>query len=598
VPLACVTTDANGNFAFGSSPGCGGALPAGFLCSGGSEQIYVIATGGIPGNGAASANPQIALISVPGQCTAIGNTAVVTINELSTLASVYALSQFIGSGSPYMIGAPPSNAAGLNNALAALGNLIVVASGAVPGPNLPAGGTIPIAKIDTLASALAACVNSAGNQNGSAAPCNELMCDAVPQASYDAADGSCTPQPGVTLPPDTLAATIAIAAHPGAVNVADLCALAGGSSAAFTPTITCNATATPPSPTDWTLALNFTAGGLLTPRGIAIDGAGDILIANEYSPEGTGSVTEYGPAGALLSDATGLIEPSYDHPVAIAIDPSANVWIVNAIANSVSEDDFSANPVLDNVYIGGGLDEPVAIALDAAGDAWIANDETSGSVSEFDSSGNPVSPVTGYSVGGLVSPRDLAIDGAGDVWVINTPYTGSSANVSDLAELDDKGNLLSPSGGYAGGGLFASTALAIDGTGNIWVSNQFGGLNATGSISAFHPNGTPITSSTGYTGGGIYGPAGMAIDGADNVWIANSLTSGGLGNSISELTSNGLAVSPFSGYTGGGMNGPLALAIDSAGNLWVINNSGNSVTEFIGIATPVKTPLLGLPTMP
>jgi hypothetical protein len=54
------------------------------------------------------------------------------------------------------------------------------------------------------------------------------------------------------------------------------------------------------------------------------------------------------------------------------------------------------------------------------------------------------------------------------------------------------------------------------------------------------------------------------------------------------------------GYTGGGLNGPLAIAIDGAGILWVINNtnSSSSVSEFIGIAPPVKAPLLGLPQKP
>ena len=591
--LACVTTDANGNFAFGSSPSCGGTLPGGFTCSAAGQQIYLIATGGIPGEGSASANAQIALIAVPGLCTAISNATVVNINELSTVASVYALSPFIGPDSPYMIGAPPSNTAGLNHALATLANLIDVGSGTLPGPNLPAGPTIPTAKIDTLASALAACVNSAGSVNGSAAPCNQLMCYAAAGASYDATDGSCATSAGAVPPPDTLAATIAIAAHPGAVNVAGLCTLAGANSAAFAPTIACNATATPPSPTDWTLALNFTAGGLDKPVAIAIDSASDIWIANEDGADGTGSITEYSPAGTLLSPTNGYVQPGFDYPVALAIDAGANVWITNAIGNSLSELDADGNLISAPDYIGGGLDEPVAIAIDGAGNAWAANNNVNGSISEFTASGNSLSPVTGYSGGGLVSPRGLAIGGAKHVWVINTPYSGSAANLSELAELDASGKLLSPSNGYTGGGLFASTALAIDGTGNVWISNEFGGPVAAGSISEFNASGTPISPSNGYTGGGLYGPAGIAIDGAGNVWTVNNV-----GNSLSELSSAGTPLSPVTGYSGGGLNGPVALAIDPAGNLWVTNSTGNSVTEFIGIATPVKTPLLGLPQTP
>jgi DNA-binding beta-propeller fold protein YncE len=43
---------------------------------------------------------------------------------------------------------------------------------------------------------------------------------------------------------------------------------------------------------------------------------------------------------------------------------------------------------------------------------------------------------------------------------------------------------------------------------------------------------------------------------------------------------------------------PFALAIDPSGNLWVTNFGGDSVTEFIGVAAPVRTPLIGVPDSP
>jgi ligand-binding sensor domain-containing protein len=42
------------------------------------------------------------------------------------------------------------------------------------------------------------------------------------------------------------------------------------------------------------------------------------------------------------------------------------------------------------------------------------------------------------------------------------------------------------------------------------------------------------------------------------------------------------------------MSGPSQLAIDPSGNVWVTdynNGSGNSLTEFIGAAAPVVTPV-------
>ncbi len=42
----------------------------------------------------------------------------------------------------------------------------------------------------------------------------------------------------------------------------------------------------------------------------------------------------------------------------------------------------------------------------------------------------------------------------------------------------------------------------------------------------------------------------------------------------------------------------FALAIDASGNLWVTNFGNDTLTEFVGLATPVKTPLLGPPQAP
>jgi hypothetical protein len=39
------------------------------------------------------------------------------------------------------------------------------------------------------------------------------------------------------------------------------------------------------------------------------------------------------------------------------------------------------------------------------------------------------------------------------------------------------------------------------------------------------------------------------------------------------------------------MSSPFSLAIDGSGNVWVSNNTGNSVTEIVGAAAPVVTPL-------
>ena len=67
---------------------------------------------------------------------------------------------------------------------------------------------------------------------------------------------------------------------------------------------------------------------------------------------------------------------------------------------------------------------------------------------------------------------------------------------------------------------------------------------------------------------------------------------------MTELTSTGSIVSG-SNYFSSGLNLPTAIAIDGSGNAWVANNSTNTVSEFVGAATPVVTPIVaGLPSTP
>jgi len=126
---------------------------------------------------------------------------------------------------------------------------------------------------------------------------------------------------------------------------------------------------------------------------------------------------------------------------------------------------------------------------------------------------------------------------------------------------------------YTGGGLSGVTELAIDGSGNVWVTNS-----NNNSISKFSPLGVAISSSSGYTGG-LNTPFGIAISAAGNVWVTNSAPSGAGSNSISEFSNTG---SPLfsSASASGGLNNPFGIAIDGNGHLWVANHGNSTISEF------------------
>jgi streptogramin lyase len=89
------------------------------------------------------------------------------------------------------------------------------------------------------------------------------------------------------------------------------------------------------------------------------------------------------------------------------------------------------------------------------------------------------------------------------------------------------------------------------------------------------------------------------VDGAGNVWVGNYR-----GSSITELagaggSAPGTPLSPSTGFgSDASLTSPFAVAIDASGNVWVSNQGSSTITQFVGVATPVKTPVLGPPQLP
>ena len=132
------------------------------------------------------------------------------------------------------------------------------------------------------------------------------------------------------------------------------------------------------------------------------------------------------------------------------------------------------------------------------------------------------------------------------------------------------------------------TSVAIDSADNVWSANFY--ANSVGLVSS---TGT-VLSGGGYTGGGMNAPRGIAVDGSGNAWVASER-----GPSLAEFSSassanHGTLLSPSAGWgSDAKLLEPYSLAIDAAGNIWISNYGSNTLTEFIGLAAPVKTPLLG-----
>lgn len=151
-------------------------------------------------------------------------------------------------------------------------------------------------------------------------------------------------------------------------------------------------------------ATGFTGGGLANPWAVAIDASGNAwLLDSKQASSGNGTtVVKLSPTGASLGGTTGIIDAGLQTPAAIAMDGAGNVWIANAgsspgYANSAITELSNAGVLVSpNNYLGGSLNSPTGIAVDGSGNVWASN-LIGNSVTELIGAGVPV--VTPLSAG-------------------------------------------------------------------------------------------------------------------------------------------------------------------------------------------------------
>jgi sugar lactone lactonase YvrE len=534
---SAVTTDTTGAF----------TISASYTCPSSLSLLYLVARGGKPG-ATGTANSGAVMMTALGTCASVNAVTGLVLNEATTVASAYAFAQFLAPGG--VMGATATNVSGLTLAAATEANLVNVKTGVAPGAGFPAIGTAPNANVNTLANALNACVTNA-------AKCTALY--------------AATTVSG-TAPANTLDAALAIARNP-ANNVAAVFT-ASTAATTFAPTLVA-------APTDWTLFANF----------------------------------------SIINDG------SQSSPSQLGIDSTGNVWVANYFQKT-SLFSNTGNPLFTGGYItGSGLNDSYGLAVDAGDNAWVTNEQSvyganggNGTVSQFNTAGQPLSGSNGFTAGGLNYPVSVAFDTTGNAWVVDYGNSHVTILSPSGAALSGTSGYVSPQFqfpvviavddrciGYLGnqstntitqfrldGTGFTSfvtgagpSGIAVDANDNVWVANYYG--SSVGLLSAA---GNVISS--GFTGNAVNHPQGVAIDGAGSAWIANYRAPYITVLAGANATNPGAVLTPDTGF---GKDAALleafGIAIDASGNVWVSNFGNNTLTEFVGLAVPVRTPLLG-----
>jgi DNA-binding beta-propeller fold protein YncE len=250
--------------------------------------------------------------------------------------------------------------------------------------------------------------------------------------------------------------------------------------------------------------------GFTSPAGVAVDGSGNVFVADF----GSNTVKEILAVNGSIpaSPAINTLGSGFNEPQGVAVDGSGNVFVIDAY-NEVKEILASGGYTTVNT-LGSGFGILAGVAVDGSGNVFVA-----------DFGGNAVKEILaagGYTTintlgSGFDFPVGVAVDGSGNVFIID-----SNNAVKEILAA----------GGYTtvntlGSGFNEPQGVAVDGSGNVFVTDS--NNNAVREILA----------AGGYTtintlGSGFNFPVGVAVDGSGNVFVGDAYN-----NAVKEITTAG-----------------------------------------------------------
>jgi len=356
------------------------------------------------------------------------------------------------------------------------------------------------------------------------------------------------------------------------------------------------------------------AAGLSHARGLALDRAGNLLIAEasahrirKVSPEGVISTVAGNGTRGFSGDGGLATTAQLNLPGGVAVDAQGNLFIADSNNQRIRKvaPDGMISTVAGNGVSGFGGDggpaasamigETLGIAADAKGNLFIA-DARNQRVRQITPNGiiNTVARIT--QAGWFGSPVGVAVDEAGNLFVADSffhtiwknPQDGLSAVAGDcrLAFNSDTLHYLYPcNGGFRGDGgpataalLLGPSAVAVDATGNLFIADSYNNrirkVTPNGVIGTVAGNGTErFTGDDGpATAALLNNPTDVAVDAAGNLFIADRAN-----YRIRKVTPPGIISTIYGGRAA--FVEPESIAVDGKGNLWIAWSNSNRIQK-------------------
>jgi hypothetical protein len=358
--------------------------------------------------------------------------------------------------------------------------------------------------------------------------------------------------------------------------------------------------------TAWVRRYNGPGNGQDFARAVAVDDSGNVYVTGE-SPGGIEQfyAYDYATIKYLPNGDTAWVRRyngpgnSIDHGYAVAVDNSRNVYVTGYSEGSGTGNDHATIKYLssgDTAWVrrydspGGGSDYARAIAVDASGNVYVTGSSSGcwGTSEMVTIKYHPDGAVGWEAIyigtgSGPDRGNAIAVDGSGDVYV-----TGSAVGFGTYVDYvtiryGSEGGVWRTYNGPADSSD-AAQALAIDGSGNVYVTGQSYG-SGTGYDYAtikYLPSGDTAWVRR-YNGPGNGEDMGndIAVDNSGNVYVTGGSDGSGTGSDYATIKylSNGDTawVRRYNG-PGNGNDQAIAIAVDTSGNVYVTGGSTGSET--------------------